>query len=90
MMTRVFFAMFFLMALTEGWPRLYDSDCVRGRNMHITCFKDQSCGLIVKRNGRLSCSLNCKCRRNESCLPSEEVDWDHRDMKIVICPKPWF
>nr|UMA83055.1 conotoxin precursor E [Conus judaeus] len=90
MMTRVFFAMFFLMALTEGWPRLTDSDCERGRNMHITCFKDQTCGLTVKRNGRLNCSLTCSCRRGESCLHGEYIDWDSRGLKVHICPKPWF
>nr|UMA82154.1 conotoxin precursor E [Conus ebraeus]UMA82730.1 conotoxin precursor E [Conus ebraeus]UMA83054.1 conotoxin precursor E [Conus judaeus] len=87
-MTRVFLAMFFLLALTEGWPRLYDRDCERGRNMHYTCTQLEQCGVIRKMNGQLTCELRCSCTPGKSCLHGENIDWDNMNTKIYHCPWP--
>nr|AXL95533.1 conotoxin precursor superfamily E [Conus ermineus] len=88
MMTRVFIAMFFLLALTEGWPRLTDSDCELGRNMHITCKQLDQCGVIEKKDGQLTCKLRCKCKPGKRCLRKENIDWSDITTRIYHCPWP--
>nr|AMP44646.1 conotoxin [Conus betulinus] len=87
-MTRVFVAMFFLLALTEGWPPLYDHNCENGPNMHYsyTCGTKRKCAIIRKRNGQLTCKLMCKCEPGVDCLHGENIVWDDRTAKIIYCP----
>uniref|UniRef100_A0A0K8TUC8 Conopeptide n=1 Tax=Conus lenavati TaxID=1519839 RepID=A0A0K8TUC8_CONLV len=92
MMMRVFIAMLFLLALTEGWPRMYDKNCTTDLNYAngIQCFRAEQCGAIRKVNGELTCYLKCNCVRGDDCLTGEYINWDgNKNIKIFSCPKPW-